>query len=613
MKRRVIAKKKNKKMIKLTSKFTILILAVLMVPVGAFLLLIFNNMETSLYEDGKKQMLYELSRSSQNVEQIVVNCNLSTQMIVNDEVLNDFLNQLKSNTKFGFMDMLDFYGKEISGVQKVVKSNPYIYKIRIFVNSDSVRESVPLLYKKEKIKELKWGKSGTPQSGTWCFDYEDTLDQSKGKAAGAKIAAVITELKDYRYGQNGIVEVSVRMKEMFPDLYQSTDLDWSCFVDSEGMIYTDASHPAKWDKYRREVTDYLKEIKEKELLKTEEHLSLRRWIGKEEVLIGCQKIDALDGYLVRIVSVEKEKRTLNTYKIEFLILWILIVGVLLYIASRLVNHILKQFYEIYEVVYQVQQGDMEVRIKNASHDEFGALGVEINTMLDRVQTLMDETIKRELIVKDSQIKALQNQINAHFIYNVLESVKMMAEIDEKYEIADALSSFGKLLRYSMKWKSQYVEVKEEIEHIRNYLAMLNLWYEEEIQLVMEVSEDIQVQKIPKISLQPIIENAIFHGMQEMPEVGQIDMKGYIHEGSCYIQITDKGRGMNEEELERLRMRIQGELEDTHGSGNGIGLKNVQDRIQIAYGKEYGIEIASKEGEYTTITVKIPYVNKEDGV
>ena len=220
-----------------------------------------------------------------------------------------------------------------------------------------------------------------------------------------------------------------------------------------------------------------------------------------------------------------------------------------------------------------------------------------------------------MLAKNSEIRALQNQINAHFIYNVLESIKMMAEIDEEYAISDAVTSLGKLLRYSMKWVSGNVLVEQELEYIKNYMALINLRFDYEIYLSLNIPEIVLKQEIPKMSLQPIIENAIYHGIEQMAEDTNIYIKGMIEGQDCIIEITDSGRGMSEETVEKLRLKIAGEIDSSGGSGNGIGLKNVQDRIHIAFGEEYGIEIASKLGCYTKIRVRIPmtHANQENVV
>jgi two-component system sensor histidine kinase YesM len=556
--------------------------------------------------------MYELDKSCQNAEQIAVNCKLSAEIIVNNESINDFLNQIASDKKFSFMDILDFYGKEISGVQKIVKSNPYIYKLRMFVHSESVKEIIPLLYKEDRIADLKWGKDGVPATGTWCFDYVDTLEQEEDPQHIPRIASLITRLNDYRYGRYGIVESAVTMENMFPDLYHSTVSDRICFVDQAGTIYSSPELSDLFNSQKKDIMDFLNNQDQAELNRNGA-VCKRTRLGGEEVIAGYVKIKSIQGYLIRIVSTKNDEMILRSSRIEILLLWIAIVIVLLLFSNRQVTHILRQFYEIYNTVYRVQQGDLEVRVQNMSRDEFGVLGIEINTMLDRIQRLMEETLQRELLVKNSQIKALQNQINNHFIYNVLESVKMMAEIDEKYEIADTVSSFGQLLRYSMRWKTGYVKVEEEIEHIRNYLALVNLWYDDEICLRMEIPQEILFQEIPKMSLQPIVENSISHGMREYTQDTNIYMEGEIIGGDCYIRITDFGCGMDEGELLQLNKRLTGEREDQSGQENGIGLKNVHDRLQIGFGTGYGIVIESEKHHYTRVTIKIPYQKRKRGL
>ena len=227
-------------------------------------------------------------------------------------------------------------------------------------------------------------------------------------------------------------------------------------------------------------------------------------------------------------------------------------------------------------------------------------------MLDRIQVLMKENLNREILIKNTEIKALQNQINAHFIYNVLECIKMMAEIDEKYEISDAVTSLGELLRYNMRWVSKNVTIREEIAYIKNYIQLMNLRYDFTVILSIKIPEDIYEQEIPKMSLQPIVENAICHGIVEMGEDATIYIKA-LHQGEDFeISITDSGVGMNPEQMELLEKKMRGEIEANGGSGNGIGLKNVQDRIQIQFGKKYGLKFHSRKGCFTKVSVLLPY-------
>ena len=148
-------------------------------------------------------------------------------------------------------------------------------------------------------------------------------------------------------------------------------------------------------------------------------------------------------------------------------------------------------------------------------------------------------------------------------------------------------------------------VAEEISYIRNYLVLINLRFDYEIYLSLNIAPELYRQAIPKMSLQPIVENAIYHGIEQMAEDTNIYVKGYVVGEDCVIEITDSGKGMSEEEVAQLYRKISGEIETSGGSGNGIGLKNVQDRIKMCFGEGYGIEISSKLGCYTKIMVRVP--------
>ena len=237
-------------------------------------------------------------------------------------------------------------------------------------------------------------------------------------------------------------------------------------------------------------------------------------------------ISELGGTLVSVDDIHESLAQVYRLMNNYVVGMILILAMMSFIINLLVNHVLKKFYEVLSTVRQVRNGNLDVRTReDGRNDEMGELAHQINRMLDEIQKLMDENIKREVLVKDSQIRALQNQINAHFIYNVLESIKMMAEMKEEYDISDAITSLGKLLRYSMKWTSETVLVSEELEYIKNYMALINLRFDYEIYLAVNIPEEIMGQRIPKMSLQPIIENAIIHGVEELADDTTIYIKG----------------------------------------------------------------------------------------
>ena len=182
---------------------------------------------------------------------------------------------------------------------------------------------------------------------------------------------------------------------------------------------------------------------------------------------------------------------------------------------------------------------------------------------------------------------------------------MMAEIEEKYDISDATTSLGRLLRYSMRWGSGNVTVRQELEYIQDYMALINLRYDYPIHLGLKLDEQILDLELPKMSLQPLVENAILHGIEPLGVENTVYIKGFIENDDCVIEVSDSGRGMSEEEIAILRKRIESAIDAKGGKGNGIGLKNVNDRIVMAFGKEYGLSMYSKQGMYTKAVIRIP--------
>ncbi len=582
--------------LKLNYKIALLTLAILVLPLAVLSALFFDNYKESRIKEKVKNAEINFTQNYEQIQKNVEMCQMSTQVMLNSQNFWAYVQRFANGEKFKTEELLTFYHTEINSVEKIVNSNPYLYQVRVYAPFKRIPEMMPVLYRTERIKRMSWG-AKMPVSGTWQFDYEDDIFPSYSSTGKLHLVALVTE-KTLDNDEKAMIEVSTRMDLLFPQMYSPTEKEWTCFAEEDGTFYYDFDYKSRWISSRYEILkqkpEGLDTIFYKEMI-----------LRGEPVLICFKPVKELSGTIFRVVSLREEYASVRVFRNIFWSSFFVLTVLLLLLSNRMIQLVLKRFYDIMDAVHLVQKGNLEVRIKETGNDEFGELGLQINKMLDRINLLMEDSIKRELLVKDSEIRALQNQINAHFIYNVLESVKMMAEVEEKYAIADAVTALGKLLRYSMKWVSKNVTVSEEIDYIKNYLALINLRFDYEIYLSLNIPDIIYEQEIPKMSLQPIIENAIYHGIEEIAEDTSIYIKGTLSENYCIIEITDSGKGMTEEETRRLQKKIEGEIETTGSSGNGIGLKNVQDRIKISFGEEYGISIASMKDCYTKVIVKIP--------
>ena len=591
---------------KLNVKFTVLVVSAVLLPIIVFSVYFFKSMEESAVHDKKNSLDYSMEHSYEQILKNVESINMSTQFFLSDQKLKSFLVARKRGVEYSAEELMEFTGTDIVSLERMVNNNPYLYQIRVYVDDEKMQEVMPILYRKDRMQRLQWAQDD--ELSGWKYDYTDELFESFRLYQNQKIMSLVTPIEDYIYGEIGILEVAMKMDTMFPMLYEETEGEWNYFVDSKGNIYCRTDFGNSPDEFLPQVL---------ELIATGNQQTITTMnLGKQLAVVGGLYVKELNGYLICIRSMQEDMKRISGFRTLFLALMACFVLAIVFFCNYMVKRMLKQFYVILHSIREVQKGDLDVVIENCGNDEMGELGTQINTMLTRLKQLMEDNLNRELLVKNSEIRALQNQINAHFIYNVLESIKMMAEIDEEYEISDAITILGKLLRYSMKWTSGNVTVEQEVEYIRNYLVLINLRFDYEIHLSLNIPDEIMVQEIPKMSLQPIVENAIYHGIEQIAEDTTIYVKGFQQDGDCIIEITDAGCGMSEEEVDRLYRKISGEIDSGGGSGNGIGLKNVQDRIKMSFGDKYGLEINSKLGCYTKIRVRVPmnklYVGSNQG-
>ena len=583
--------------LKLNTRLTGVVLIFVMLPIAILGGIVFYNMEQSSIRENVSFMQATMERRRDSISNNIDSINMTTQFFLTNDTMNNVLICAAQNGQFSTRQLIDIYRNDVAALERLINNNPVLHGVRYYAINDNVQEMMPVLFGHSRMNRQKW--AGIASIGGWFFNYQDNLFAGY---EDSPMIGLITPVTDRQHGKIGVIEANMTMRTMFPSMYEDMKGESSCFVTDEGRIIYGSNEDDSIAEIAIEVANTLRSAQD-----TGETSRIATNYKKEKKsVISGMYIPELKGTLVSVDDISESLNDVYKLRTNYIIGMLIILAGMAFVIDVVVNHVLKKFYEVLATIRKVRSGNLDVRtIESGRDDEMGELAHQVNRMLDNIQELMKENISREVLVKDSQIRALQNQINAHFIYNVLESIKMMAEIKEDYDISDAITSLGKLLRYSMKWTSDTVMVSEEIEYIKNYMALINLRFDYEIYLSLNVPDEIMKQRIPKMSLQPIIENAIIHGIEELADDTTIYMKGIPDGDFCTIEITDNGRGMNDEELDILRKKISGEIKTEGGSGNGIGLKNVQDRIRMEYGDKCGIDVATMEGCYTKVYVKIP--------
>lgn len=273
----------------------------------------------------------------------------------------------------------------------------------------------------------------------------------------------------------------------------------------------------------------------------------------------------------------------------------------MFVSSRIANPIRS----LEKSVKKLESGMKDVDISISGSYEIKHLGKAIKSMVNQMHTLMDNVIVEQESKRKSELNALQAQINPHFLYNTLDSIIWMIE-NENYDGAIIMvTALARLFRISLSKGKNIITVRDEIEHARNYLTIQNIRYKNKFTYSIEADEKTFNFASIKLIIQPIIENAIYHGMEFMSGDGEILVKAYISEGDLYIDVIDNGLGMPQEVADKL---LRGNNNKPEKKSSGIGLKNVHERIQLYYGKGYGLEIYSEPDEGTTIRIHMPGVD-----
>ena len=278
-----------------------------------------------------------------------------------------------------------------------------------------------------------------------------------------------------------------------------------------------------------------------------------------------------------------------------------LIAVALVISSEIARNITFPIQKLRDSMKRVQKGDFSAaEIEVYSDNEIGSLTRSFNVMTHKIQDLMAQNIQEQEQKRKIELKALQSQINPHFLYNTLDSIIWMAEGKKNEEVVLMTASLARLLRQSISIENELVTIGQEIEYVRSYLTIQKMRYKDKLEFEINVDPRITHAKIIRLVLQPIVENAIYHGLKYKESKGMLKVHGYELGERIIIDITDDGVGMDEETLKHIYDKHK-----VNYHSNGVGVYNVQQRLVLYYGKEYGIIYHSEKGKGTTATVVIP--------
>lgn len=261
--------------------------------------------------------------------------------------------------------------------------------------------------------------------------------------------------------------------------------------------------------------------------------------------------------------------------------------------------------ELSNAMKQVEQENFDIEVYSKRNDEIGRLIMSFNYMVGKIRQLIYEVYQKKIEQKNAEIRALQAQINPHFLYNTLDSINWMLIERDELDISDVVISLGDILRYAIGGQNHLVPLRNEVRYIESYLCIQKNRLEERLNYQWELEEEALDFLVPKLILQPIVENAVLHGIEPLKKGGMIVIKSWVEEEILLVQVADNGKGMDQQELKALKEKIAGK-----GDGGNIGMRNIHRRIELTFGQEQAMEIQSVPGEGTAITLRMSAIREE---
>ena len=280
----------------------------------------------------------------------------------------------------------------------------------------------------------------------------------------------------------------------------------------------------------------------------------------------------------------------------------LILMLCLFLSYYIPLSITRPIRRLTQVTDQVAKGDLTVRSDVTGGLEARVLSDSMNTMIDKINELLEQVKTEQVRLRKAEFELLQSQINPHFLYNTLDAIVWLAEAGEQKKVVSMVGSLSDFFRISLNQGQDILDVREELQHVRSYLEIQQMRYQDILQYEICVPEELYSSRIPKITLQPLVENALYHGIKNKRGKGMIRIDGEMEDSDCILRITDNGRGMTPERLGQVREGIR----NRNACETEIyGLYNVNERIRLNFGEKYGITITSTYGEGTCVTVRLP--------
>ncbi len=337
-----------------------------------------------------------------------------------------------------------------------------------------------------------------------------------------------------------------------------------------------------------------------------------------ESLVTYTTIEGLGWKAVSAISFENLYRDIYEIRRIIAIACAVAVAFMSLLGLLMAVDIIGAISKLVRAMERVQRGEENVQIALERKDELGFMGDAFNRMVQDISVLEKWVYREQLTRREAELKALQSQINPHFLFNTLETINWMAILGNVPEISKTITALSSLMEASIMRDGGFVTFEEELRYIDNFIFILTKRFEDRLQVERNIEPEALRVKLPKLLIQPLVENAIYHGVENACRPCVVSINAYVENDLLHIVVEDNGTGLDEQELARINERLTMDDQtyfamDDKTVRKGVGIDNVNRRIKLFYGAQYGLQIQSKKGVFTRAVVVIPVKTGEGAI
>lgn len=531
-----------------------------------------------------------LDEKCKKIEEAMTTFDMIESITLSDAELTLFLARPESLTE---NELINTIISKSNYLEQVCEITPDIYSIRIFSNNQKIPERWPIFLNSRRIEN--------EEKLRWNLDYRASYLGNQNSMQFPSFCTTRPIIKGVK--ETGWIQISFKMETVFPFLYENSQNESYLLLqrnDDEINIIKSSANYNNLSLSEKEF-NWLR----KNVISSKNNKNYFAF-GKMREHVCWQYIEDFDVFVVRITSFKDIR---NRY---YLIIFLVMLGcfftsiTMFFVIRYATGKLMAGVYSVMDGMKQVKDGNYSVQIPVDGTDEVSETQEIFNSMTQQLASQIQQIKTEQSLIAETEMKAMQNQINAHFLYNVLETIRMQAVLADQDDMAESLQVLGKMMRYCLRWRIHRVSLAQEIDYIKSYIYILNVRNDYVINLQIDIDDSFMDIEIPKMVLQPLIENAFVHAIEKEERDASLRVYSELSEDGKKITLSvqDFGCGMSEEQVEKLTQYLADDTFEMETKGS-IGLKNIQQRLTVFYGADYRISIKSKLGEGTVISVPIP--------